>query len=136
QAPLFSEAAVRANDFALIDYLWALWSPGHEDSGHIKQVKETLAQPDAVEAALGYYRAMLQFPLTHPEPAQRIQFEPSTIPTLGVFGGNEPGLDLSEGQEKHFAGEYRRRIVAGAGHFVQREQPVALTKLITEWLEV
>jgi pimeloyl-ACP methyl ester carboxylesterase len=135
QVPGFSEQAVRHNDFAMIDYLWNLWSPGHQDPEHIKSVKETLAQPGAVEAALGYYRALLQFPMTHPDLAQKIQFDQATVPTLGVFGGNEPGLDLTEDQDKHFAGDYRREVVEGAGHFVQRERPEELTRLLLDWLE-
>jgi pimeloyl-ACP methyl ester carboxylesterase len=36
-----SETAIAANDFALIDYLWNYWSPGHEDSVHLAEVKRT-----------------------------------------------------------------------------------------------
>jgi pimeloyl-ACP methyl ester carboxylesterase len=73
--------------------------------------------------------------MTHPDLAQKIQFEQASVPTLGVFGGDEPGLELTEDQDKYFAGEYRREIVGGAGHFVQREQPEELTGLLLEWLE-
>jgi len=135
QVPVFSEMAVRANDFAMIDYLWNLWSPGIEDAEHIKRVKETLAEPNAVEQALGYYRAMLQFTMTHPETAQKMLSEPLEVPTLLVMGGNESAFDFTEGNEKYFAAEYRREVVDGAGHFVQREQPEALTRLILEWME-
>jgi pimeloyl-ACP methyl ester carboxylesterase len=134
QVPVFSEMAVRANDFAMIDYLWHLWSPGIDDAEHIKRVKETLAGPNAVEQALGYYRAMMQFPMTHPGVAQRILSEPLGVPTLLVMGGNESAFDVTEGSEKYFGAEHRREIVEGAGHFVQREQPEALTRLILEWV--
>jgi hypothetical protein len=30
------EAAITANDFAFIDYLWNDWSPGHEDPAHLE----------------------------------------------------------------------------------------------------
>jgi pimeloyl-ACP methyl ester carboxylesterase len=135
QIPGIAESAVSANNFALIEYLWKLWSPGHQDPEHIKRVKETLAWPNAVEQALGYYRAVLQFPVTHPEIARRMQAEPLTVPTLLVVGGNDRGHEMSEGQERHFAGEYRREVVAGAGHFVQREQAEVLTRLIVDWLK-
>ena len=102
---------------------------------HIKRVKETLAEPNAVEQALGYYRAMLQFTMTHPETAQKMLSEPLEVPTLLVMGGNESAFDFTEGNEKYFAAEYRREVVDGAGHFVQREQPEALTRLILEWME-
>jgi pimeloyl-ACP methyl ester carboxylesterase len=135
QVPGLSEQAVRHDDFAMIDYLWKLWSPGIEDAGHIKSVKETLSAPGAVEAALGYYRAILQFPLTHPELSQKVQFQPATVPTLTVFGGNDPGFARAEDDGRFFAAEHRVERVEGAGHFVQREQPEELTRLLLEWLK-
>ena len=135
QVPVFAEIAVRANDFAMIDYLWNLWSPGIDDAGHIKDVKQTLAAPNGVEQALGYYRAMLQFQMSQPDVAQRFLTEPLGVPTMVVIGGNEPLLGRpQEGDEKFFAAEFRQDFVDGAGHFVQREQPEALTRLILEWV--
>ena len=135
QLPGLSETAVRHDDLAMIDYLWNLWSPGIEDADHLKRVKETLAGPGAVEAALGYYRALVRFALTHPEESQRIQFTPATVPTLSIYGGNDPAARLSEGDERFFAAEHRAEIVDGAGHFVQRERPDELTTLVLEWLK-
>ena len=134
QLPGLSETAVRHGDLAMVEYLWNLWSPGIEDADHIKGVKETLAGPGAVEAALGYYRALVRFALTHPEESQRIQFTPATVPTLSVYGGNDPAARLSEGEEQFFAAEHRVATVEGAGHFVQRERPDELSKLVLDWL--
>jgi pimeloyl-ACP methyl ester carboxylesterase len=136
QVPVFAEVAVRANDFAMIDYLWNLWSPGLEDGDHIKRVKETLAGPNAVEQALGYYRAMMQFTMSHPELAQRMLSEPLSVPTMLVVGDNEASLfGSSEDDAKFFSADFRLEVVTGAGHFVQREQPEVLSRLIIEWLE-
>jgi pimeloyl-ACP methyl ester carboxylesterase len=136
QVPVFAEVAVRANDFAMIDYLWNLWSPGLEDGDHIKRVKETLAGPNAVEQALGYYRAMMQFTMSHPELAQRMLSEPLSVPTMLVVGDNEASLfGSSEDDAKFFSADFRLEVVTGAGHFVQRERPEVLSQLIIEWLE-
>ena len=135
QVPVFSEMAVRANDFALVDYLWNLWSPGLEDPDHIKRVKETLSGPNAVEHSIGYYRAMLQFPMSHPELSQRMLSEQLPVPTMLVTGGNEATLfETSQDDAKFFSAEFRLEVVPGAGHFVQREQPEELSRLIVEWL--
>jgi pimeloyl-ACP methyl ester carboxylesterase len=88
-----------------------------------------------VENALGYYRAMIQFPGTHPEASQRMLTEPIGVPTMLVMGDHDLALiGGSQDDEKLFSAEFRFEPVAGAGHFVQRQQPETLTKLIVEWL--
>lgn len=130
----FAQIAASANDHALIDYLWQHWSPGHEDREHIAQVKrESLAPTGALEAALGYYPALLQYPVEQPQAAERVLGEVS-VPTLAIFGGNDPVRLLSDGEEAFFSGEYRREVVDGAGHFAHRERPREVTRLLLSWL--
>jgi pimeloyl-ACP methyl ester carboxylesterase len=126
--------AVRANDLAFVDYLWDYWSgPGHEDREHIARVKrETLAPEGAVEAALGYYPALLNLPTTHPATAELMQSQIS-VPTLTIFGEADPPRELSAGEHVHFSTEYRLELVAGAGHFVHRERPDEVNNLVLEW---
>jgi pimeloyl-ACP methyl ester carboxylesterase len=125
---------VRETGFAIIDYLWQLWSsPGHEDRKHIERVKrETLTPDGALEAALSYYRALARLRF-QPEIVAQVT-QPVAVPLLAIFGANDPGAALSDGEEAHFTGEYRREIIDGAGHFVHREQPQATTRLLLEWL--
>ena len=128
--------AVRHDDFAFLDYLWDYWSAeGHEYGDHLERVKrDTLAEDGRLEAALRYYRALLSFPQTHPEAAERIQGKTS-VPTLTIFGDQDPARDLSEGEHVNFDAEYRLEIVDGAGHFVHREQPGEVNRLVVEWLD-
>jgi pimeloyl-ACP methyl ester carboxylesterase len=124
---------VRATDFAIVDYLWQLWSHGHEDRAHIERVKrETLAPEGALEAALSYYSALSRLRF-QPEIVAQVT-QPVSVPLLAIFGGNDPGATVSEGQEVNFTGPYRREIVDGAGHFVQRERPEETSRLLLEWL--
>jgi pimeloyl-ACP methyl ester carboxylesterase len=129
-----ASAAVRANDMAFIDYLWHYWStPAHEDRDHISRVKrETLAPEGRVEAALGYYPALLNLPTTHPKTAERMQGRIS-IPTLTIFGDADPPRELSQGEDAHFDGDYRFALVEGAGHFVHRERPNEVNRLLLDW---
>ena len=131
--PGFAERALTVNDFALVDYLWQLWFPSHEDVEHVKRVKQTLAAPGAAGAALAYYRAFMQTPTDDPEFTQR-SFQATTVPVLSIHGSNDALAPLAEGEEQHFEAEYRRELVEGAGHFVQRENPERLTELILEWI--
>jgi pimeloyl-ACP methyl ester carboxylesterase len=130
------EAAIRANDFAFIDYLWRYWSPGHEDAAHIAQVKATLARPDALAAALAYYRAL--FDPAKADPALAAIKEASTrpirVPTLALCGSNDLRGEMLEAQKDFFAGPYEWALVEGCGHFLHRERPAEVTRRVIDWL--
>jgi pimeloyl-ACP methyl ester carboxylesterase len=125
------EYALAANDSRFIDYLWALWSPGLHDDAHIARVKrETLATPEAIAAALGYYRAIFKATLSG-----SLQLSPIAVPTLAIFGGSDPNAKLATGQETLFTGAYRHELIANAGHFLHREQPEHVNNLLNAWLD-
>jgi pimeloyl-ACP methyl ester carboxylesterase len=129
-----ASAAVRADDMAFVDYLWEYWSPpGHDDREHVERVKrETLAPEGRLEAALGYYPALLNLPTTHPETAERMQGTMS-VPTLTIFGDADPPRELSEGEHVHFSAGYRFELIERAGHFVHRERPEEVNRLLLDW---
>ena len=129
-----ASAAVRANDLAFVDHLWNFWSaPGHDYADHLARVKsETLAPEGAVEAGLAYYGGLMNLPTTHPGAAERMQGKFS-VPTLTIFGDHDPPREMSKDEHQHFDAEYRLEIVPGAGHFVHREQPDAVNRLILDW---
>jgi pimeloyl-ACP methyl ester carboxylesterase len=123
------EATLALNDFAMVDYLWQRWSTGEPDRAHLERVKrETLAAPGGVEAAIGYYRAIYQAVTSEAFALPTIE-----VPTLVVFGADDPHQVLVVGQEQFFAGEHRLELVEGARHFVHREQPEVVTRLIDRW---
>lgn len=131
QLPDLPEAAIRAGDFALVDYLWEQWTLHQPDREHVRRVKqETLGRPGGVEAAIGYYRAMYRALA-----AGELNLPPITVPTLAVFGSADPHHVLVGGQEQWFDAEHRLELVDGARHFVQREQPRHLNALLLDWLE-
>jgi pimeloyl-ACP methyl ester carboxylesterase len=68
QTPL-AEYAVTLDDYAFIDRLWADWSPGYDGAWDAARVKESLATPEHLSAAIGYYRAMFSGPPDDPEAA-------------------------------------------------------------------
>lgn len=137
QLPGLAEQAVPANDFALIDYLWDQWSPGHDDPAHVARIKTMLAQPGAVAATLGYYRAAFNPALQDPALAQlRAQLDgPITVPTLALCGADDVRVDPMSRQANRFSGSYRFDVVPDSGHFLHRERPDVVNTLVLDWLK-
>jgi pimeloyl-ACP methyl ester carboxylesterase len=138
QMPGMPEAAMRANDFAFVDYLWNLWSPGHSDPAQIANVKKAFAEPGAVEAALAYYRAM--FDPTKQDPAladaRSALGKPIKVPTLSLIGGRELIRAASgESQRAFIAADFKFEAVADTSHFLHRERPDEVARLVLDWLQ-
>jgi pimeloyl-ACP methyl ester carboxylesterase len=130
----YAEAALRANDFALVDYLWGHWSSQAPDPDHVARVKQTMSEPGVVEAVLGYYSGLVRIRREKPRFFQDAWTRNITVPMLVVYGEDDTARALSENERPFYDGEYRREIVPRAGHFVHREQPEQVTRLLLEHL--
>ena len=132
----FAPDALRANDFALVDYLWEHWSEGHDHSAHVARVKkESLSQPGVAELLAGYYGRLVNAPTQSPDFVARA-FEPVTVPVQSIVGADDPVRVLGEDEAELFTSGYRRHVVEGAGHFVHRDRPDEFNRLLLDWLEV
>lgn len=138
QLPDLPEKALAANDYAFIDYLWSYWtSPGYQDPAHMASIKLMLSQPGVLAATLGYYRAMFDPRNGDPrlQAMRQAMDRPIAVPTLALCGSDDLRSELMTDQARYFSGEYSYREVAGAGHFLHREQAAEVTRLILEWLD-
>ena len=137
QLPGLPEQAVPADDFAFIDYLWDQWSPGHGEQAHLARIKQTLSQPGAVAATLGYYRALLNPTLQDPALADlRARLDgPIAVPTLALCGADDIRAEPMAGQAHLFTGPYRFDVVPDCGHFLHRERPDEINRRVLDWLK-
>ena len=138
QHPL-SDHIVSSNDMMFIDRLWSQWSPGYDGTDDARRVKESLADPAHLAAALGYYRATLGQGFRDPALADAqtaIQTETPTQPVLYLHGETDGciGVELAHDAAGRKPDNARVVVVEGAGHFLQLEQPGKVNRLICEWV--
>jgi len=137
QLPDLPEKALLANNQAFIDYLWSYWTvPTHRDEQHIQAVKETLQKPGVLTATLAYYRAMFDLAKADPQLAalREKMGRQIEVPTLALCGREDLRAELMMEQGQYFNNEYEFKLVNNSGHFLHREQPEIVTKLIIDWL--
>ena len=140
QLPL-AEMAVSANDFAVIDQLWRDWSPGYEaPADHLRAVKGAFASPGGLDAAIGYYRHMLN-PLKHDRRLADVEAAGSgwiPVPTLYLHGADDGciGADIVvlEEMKPLFPGGLDGEIIPGVGHFLHLEDPAGVNRRIVEFV--
>ncbi len=136
----FSDIAVQHDDFAFIERLWRDWSPQWDfEPEEMQRLKRTFAAPGVLQAALGYYRCMLNPVNQDPSLAEvqdRITMAPVSAPTLLFYGARDGclGTELLEGMEAFFPGGLKKVIVPEAGHFVHQEKPEIVNREMLAFL--
>ncbi|MFG1782451.1 alpha/beta fold hydrolase [Rhodococcus oryzae] len=138
---LFNQLPVLPERFAepLVRRLWADWSPGYDASEDLPAVLAAIPDRAHRRAVFAYYRNVARpFPRL-PERYRRwagAEMRLPLIPTLYLHGEDDGCLDprladlvgpgLPAGSEAH--------LIAGAGHFLQLEQPAAVNARILDFL--
>jgi pimeloyl-ACP methyl ester carboxylesterase len=131
------EAFAAANDLAVIDGLWADWSPGFEAPEDIARAKEALRPPGHLRAALTYYRhAPTALPTEAEAEASRAWQRGLEVPLLYIHGARDGciGLDSVEILRPYFPPSAEVAVLDDVGHFVQLEQPKTLNRLVLDFL--
>jgi pimeloyl-ACP methyl ester carboxylesterase len=136
QVPGHGEEVLRANDFALIERLWRLWSPDwNYDAAHLEAVKDTFRTGETVEAALRYYRDF--FDMFLPRRRSEQEIAGVDVPTLVLAGAHDGciGADLFEGVTDCFDARAELAVLNNAGHFLHAERPDAVADRILSFAD-
>lgn len=138
-----ADAIVPAGDFALIDHIWSLWSPGYDATEDLARAKDCIREPANLAAALGYYRST--FSATRMGSEEWAAEEGAAWgaippqPTLYLHGSRDGLLPLDDDTLAQVGallpkGSEAARI-QDAGHFLLAEQPGQVNDRIIRFLE-
>ncbi|HJV95057.1 MAG TPA: alpha/beta hydrolase [Albitalea sp.] len=133
--------SVREDRAAFARMMWDTWSPpGWFDAAEFAATAAAFDGDDWAEVVLHSYRHRWGFAEGDPRYADdeaRLNPAPKlAVPTLVLHGDadscNHP--DSSAGKEAWFTGPYRRALLAGVGHFPQREAPAEVLRHLLDFL--
>lgn len=133
--------AVREDRLAFTRMMWDTWAPaGWYDAAEFSATAAAFDGDDWVEVVVHSYRHRWGHAAGDPSyAADEAALSPApvlSVPTLVLHGGadtcNHP--DSSAGKERWFAGPYRREVLAGVGHFPQREAPELVARCLIDFL--
>ncbi|MFC5181721.1 alpha/beta fold hydrolase [Actinomadura harenae] len=138
QTPL--AAMAMTEDF--VAGLWNDWSPGHAAADDVARFMECMATPAHMEAAIGYYRAMLDSSRHLPRygAEQNATSAPGERPTLYLHGASDGcfGADAlfadRDALTGHLPPDSRAELVPDAGHFLHLERPDEVNRRVLDWI--
>ncbi len=138
QMPWLAERKVKKNDYALIEKLWRVWSPGLAEADatyYINECKRALSKDEHLSAALAYYRAL--FGSKNRKRAADLFADPICVPTLTMAGENDDciGPEHFPNMNPFFSGQLEIEILPGAGHFMHLEQPEVFANHILKFFQ-
>jgi pimeloyl-ACP methyl ester carboxylesterase len=138
QTPI-AEMAVSADGHEFLDHLWADWSPGYDGAWDVMRVKESLADPANLSAAVGYYRALFD-PGRHSaayDEAQVASASSPPQPTLYLHGSDDGcmGVDSIGDVRSVLSPGSEHVVIERAGHFLHLERPDVVQAHVLRFLE-
>jgi pimeloyl-ACP methyl ester carboxylesterase len=106
------------------------WAASHPD---LDERLAALAEPGALTAGLGWYRANMH-PARELDPPRAVP--PVQMPTLGLWSDGDAFLTEEQmvRSREHVAGTWRYERIEGAGHWMQLDAPDRVNALLLEFL--
>jgi pimeloyl-ACP methyl ester carboxylesterase len=136
-------AGLKANRRALCRLLWETWSPTwHPSDDEYDLTAPSFDNPDFVDVVIHSYRHRIgnapgeeRFKAMEQQLAQRPKIQ---VPSILLYGGDDalarPSPNTTPAERDLFPALAARRVIPGAGHFMPREKPEAVSSAILELL--
>lgn len=139
QLPGLSARFLARNDYALLEKLWARWSPGWTCSPEVMaNVKATFARPGVADAATAYYRCLLSPLSVSAQQSWQLLSARLKVPTLALTGEKDGCIDSrlydSLMKPEDFPAGLAVHRLPDCGHFLHLERPAEVNALLLEWL--
>jgi pimeloyl-ACP methyl ester carboxylesterase len=135
------EMLVREDRHAFTRHIWNEWFVAYKpDDAEFGRTAVSFDNPHWADITLHSYRSRWGHADGEPRYAGlEARFNPvpkQHVPTLTLHGALDPvnSPQMSEAKEAYFTGPYERRLIAGAGHFPQRERTADVAVQIVDWL--
>ncbi len=137
-------AGLAANRRSLCKLLWQTWSPGWRFSDETyNRTAPSFDNPDFVDVVIHSYRhrngnapGEERFQEMERRLAQRPKI---AAPSILLYGATDPlarpSSDVTPAERAVFPLLVARRVIAGAGHFLPREKPEAVSSALLELLQ-
>jgi pimeloyl-ACP methyl ester carboxylesterase len=137
-------AGLAANRRSLCRLLWATWSPGwHFSDETYNRTAPSFDNPDFVDVVIHSYRhrngnapGEERFLQMERRLAERPKIE---APSILLYGATDPlarpSVDVTPAERAVFSSLVARRVISGAGHFLPRENPEAVSSALLGLLQ-
>lgn len=136
-------AGLKANRRGICRLLWETWSPTwHFTSEAFDRTAPSFDNPDFVDVVIHSYRHRIGNAPGEPrfeEMERRLAERPAIqVPSITLYGADDalarPSASATPAERASFGSLVARRVISGAGHFMPREKPEAVSSALLELL--
>jgi pimeloyl-ACP methyl ester carboxylesterase len=139
QVPVLPERRLLANGGAEVEHLLRAWSrPGWPDSEAAARYRQAIMLWPAPHCALEYQRWLGRSMLRNDGRRYATRMRaPVGAPVLQAHGTIDRATPIAtaRGSDQYVSGPYRWCELDAVGHFPHEEAPVALTRVLLDWLD-
>lgn len=130
QLPHLPEWSIRRDDYAALDRMFSQVASGRMTPKDVQRYKDACAQPGALAAMLGWYRALMRSVVTNRIPVMHV-----AAPTCVIWGERDVALEKGCNETlRRYVRDLRLHYLPDASHWVQMDEPDEVNRLMLDFL--